>query len=118
VALIVDLPREQRSRLVRGDCDFGNEGEMNALEELEQPYLFKLRPSVGAEKLIQQQWQRDDWIPVGKGWQDCDDELRLMGWSRKRRVVVMRRPRPMDLVVDTPHPSQEGPAAQEPVRAG
>lgn len=108
VALLDDLPKEQRPRLVRGDCAFGNEGDMNALEELEQPYLFKLRQSVGVKKLIKQLWQRDDWSPVGQGWQACEDELRLMGWTRKRRVVVMRRQRPMDLIVEKPTALKRG----------
>jgi hypothetical protein len=108
VALLQDLPREQRPRLVRADCAFGNEGDMNALEELEQPYLFKLRQSVGVKKLIEQQWQRDDWAAVGQGWQACDDELRLMGWTRKRRVVVLRRQRPIDLVVERPGRAKRG----------
>jgi hypothetical protein len=102
VALLESLPPQQRPRLTRGDCAFGNEGDMNALEELGQPYLFKLRQSAGVKKLIKQQWQREDWSPVGQGWQACEDQLRLMGWSRKRRVVVMRRQRPMDLVVEAP----------------
>ncbi|MDP1692358.1 MAG: hypothetical protein Q8L49_10500 [Burkholderiaceae bacterium] len=108
VALLEDLPPEQRPHRVRGDCAFGNEGDMNALEELEQPYLFKLRQSVGVKKPIKQQWQRDDWTAVGQGWQACEDTLRLMGWSRKRRVVVMRRQRPMDLVVETPTQVKRG----------
>ena len=108
VALLEGLPKEQRPRLVRGDCAFGNEGDMNALEELEQPYLFKLRQSVGVKKLIKQHWQRDDWSPVGQGWQACEDELRLMGWTRKRRVVVMRRQRPMDLIVEKPAALKRG----------
>ena len=93
---------------MRGDCAFGNEGDMNALEELGQPYLFKVRQSVGVKKLIKQQWQRDDWTPVGQGWQACDEELRLMGWTRKRRVVVMRRQRPVDLIVQTPTKVKRG----------
>jgi hypothetical protein len=108
VALLEELPKEQRPRLVRGDCAFGNEGDMNALEALEQPYLFKLRQSVGVKKLIKQQWQRDDWAAVGQGWQACDDELRLMGWTRKRRVIVMRRQRPADLVVEKPAQAKRG----------
>ncbi len=100
VALLEGLSKEQRPRLVRGDCAFGNEGDMSALEALEQPYLFKLRQSAGVKKLIKQQWQRDDWSPVGQGWQACEDKLRLMGWSRQRRVIVMRRERPIDLVVE------------------
>ena len=79
VALLEDLPQKRRPRLVSGDCAFGNEDAINALEEMGQPYLFKLRQSVGLKKLIQQRWQRDDWTAVGQGWQDCDDGLRLMG---------------------------------------
>ena len=69
VALLKGLPPEQRPQLVQGwgDCALGNEGDMNALEELGQPYLFKLRQSVGVNKLIKQQWQRDDRSPVGQG---------------------------------------------------
>ena len=69
VALLKGLPPEQRPQLVQGwgDCALGNEGAMNALEELGQPYLFKLRQSVGVNKLIKQQWQRDDCSPVGQG---------------------------------------------------
>ena len=107
VALLEGLPQEQRPRLVRGDCAFGNEGDMNALEELGQPYLFKLRQSVGVKKLIKQQWQRDDWTPVGQGWQACDEELRLMGWTRKRRVVVMRRQRP-EILLSRRQPKSNG----------
>lgn len=108
VALLEGLAQAQRPRLVRGDCAFGNEGDMNALEALGQPYLFKLRQSVGVKKLIKQQWQRDDWSPMGQGWQGCEDELRLMGWSRKRRVVVMRRQRPLDLIVEQPMQPKRG----------
>ena len=114
VALLEGLPPEQRPQLVRGDCAFGNEGDMNALEELGQPYLFKLRQSVGVKKLIKQQWQRDDWSPVGQGWQACEDELRLMGWSRKRRVVVMRRQRPMDCPDDRAQVKRGRPRKENP----
>lgn len=101
VALLESLPAERKPRLVRGDCAFGNEGDMNALEQLGQPYLFKLRQSLGVKQLIRRQWSRADWVAVGQGWQACEDKLRLMGWSRQRRVIVMRRERPIDLVVET-----------------
>src|SRR5207237_9861740 len=35
---------------------------------------------------------RDDWAPAGGGWQGWSSGLQLRGWSRKRRVVVLRRP--------------------------
>jgi hypothetical protein len=39
------LSPEQRPKLVRGDCGFGNEPFIAELEEDKQPYLFKLKRS-------------------------------------------------------------------------
>jgi hypothetical protein len=100
LALLEGLPQEQRPKLVRGDCAFGSEGEMSALEAIHQPYLFKLRQSAGVKKLVQRQWSRRDWCPVGQGWDACEDTLLLTGWSQRRRVIVMRRVRKSDLIVE------------------
>ncbi len=99
-ALIESLPANERPQLVRGDSAYGSEGEMVQLEELKQPYLFKLRQTSGVKQLIKRQWQRQDWSPMGQGWQGCEDQLRLSGWSTKRRVIVMRRERKIDLVLE------------------
>jgi hypothetical protein len=100
MALLEELPQAQRPRLVRGDCAFGSEGEMSALEAIGQPYLFKLRQSAGVKTLVKRQWRRSDWCPVGQGWDACEDTLLLTGWSQRRRVIVMRRVRKMDLLVE------------------
>ena len=100
VALLEGMPAQSRPRLVGGDCAFGSEGEMSALEAIGQPYLFKLRQSAGVEKLAQRQWARRDWCDVGQGWQACEDVLSLTGWSQQRRVIVMRRVRKLDLIVE------------------
>jgi hypothetical protein len=99
-ALIESLPADERPQLVRGDSAFGSEGEMVQLEELNQPYLFKLRQTAGVKQLIKRQWQRQDWSAMGQGWQGCEDVLRLSGWSAKRRVIVMRRELKTDLVLE------------------
>ena len=39
------LPPAKKPRLVRGDNGYGTDGLMSALEEREQPYLFKLKLS-------------------------------------------------------------------------
>lgn len=106
INLLQSLPQEQRPRLVRGDCAFGSEGEMSALEDVEQPYLFKLRQSAGVKKLVQRQWGRRDWCMVGQGWEACEDQLELTGWTRRRRVIVMRRVRKLDLVVQARRPGR------------
>jgi hypothetical protein len=90
-ALLEGLRPEHRPVLVRGDNAFGNEGVMADLEALEQPYLFKLRQSAGVKRLIERQWSRRDWQPVSQGFDAVEAQLRLSGWSRTRRVVVLRR---------------------------
>ena len=101
VALLEDMPKDQRPQLVRGDSAFGVEGEMAALETLEQPYLFKLRQSPGVKLLLKRQWRKADWVDAGQGWCASEDTLRLSGWSKERRVIVMRRPVKVNLALET-----------------
>ena len=106
MALLQGLPQAQRPKLVRGDCAYGSEGEMSALEDIDQPYLFKLRQSAGVKKLVQRQWRRRDWCNLGQGWDACEDDLLLTGWTRRRRVIVMRRVRKADLIVELKRPGR------------
>lgn len=89
--VLESLPPEKRPRLVRGDNAFGNDPVMAEMEALEQDYLFKLRQTAGVKRLIERQWSRQDWQNVGQGFDAVEAMLRLSGWSRARRVVVMRR---------------------------
>jgi hypothetical protein len=50
IGVLEKLTPQQRPALVRGDCGFGNEPFIAELEERAQPYLFKLRQSVGVKK--------------------------------------------------------------------
>ena len=100
LALLEGMPEHQRPKRVRGDCAFGSEGEMSALEAIGPPYLFKLRQSAGVKKRVQRQWTRRDWRSVGQGWDACEDVLRLTGWTGARRVIVMRRVRKLDLIIE------------------
>ena len=54
-------------------------------------YLFKLRLTKGARQLAERLAGRDGWEDAGQGWWGIEAELRLHGWSRTRRVVVLRR---------------------------
>lgn len=85
------LPRQAWPKFLRGDCGFGNEGMMRDAEEHGLPYLFKLRQSKKVKRLIAEAFERDDWVPAGQHWEGVEDELRLAGWSKKRRVIVLRR---------------------------
>jgi hypothetical protein len=87
------LPTTHRPRLLRGDCAFGNEHFMTECESPEhlQPYLFRLRQSPGCRRLMEHLSRRGGWKECGGGWQGLEAPLALEGWSRKRRVIVLRR---------------------------
>lgn len=86
------LPVGARPTFLRGDCDWGNESVMKQAEERDLRYLFKLRKSAKVKKLLEEDlfWHRD-WDRVGQGWEGVETNLQLMGWTRSRRVIVLRR---------------------------
>ncbi len=70
-------------------------------------YLFKLRMTAKVKKLIERLMRGADWTDAGQGWQGAEAPLRLSGWSRARRAVVLRRRINKDLaVVDQSDPEQ------------
>jgi len=77
--------------LLRGDKDWGNEGVMREAERRGQAYLFKLRLTKGVKRVIERAMRDDDWHDAGAGWQGKHGKIRLIGWSRERRVVLLRR---------------------------
>ena len=79
---------------LRGDCHWGTENAMAGAEARDLRYLFKLKQSPNVKKLIGQIFSREDWEAAGQKWEGRTDELRLIGWSKTRRVVVLRRPLP------------------------
>lgn len=107
---------EERSRplFIRGDCHWGTEKAMVGAEERELQYLFKLKQSTNVKRLIGQIFQQEGWVEAGQQWQGRDEELRLTGWSKTRRVVVLRRPlrsKPAEEgeTVDPPKPKRKAP---------
>ena len=84
--------RRRRPALVRGDSGYGNEGVLVELESHEQPYLLRLRQTKNVQRLVARQFARDDWSrPDTQGSQMVEAQLQLQGWSRKRRVIVVRQ---------------------------
>src|SRR6516165_7720420 len=70
--------------LLRGDSDWGS-------ERRGQPYLFKLRLRRGVKRVLERAMREGDWHNAGAGWQGKWGEVRLLGWGRQRRVVLLRR---------------------------
>ena len=65
---------------------------MLELESRKQPYLLRLRQTANVQRLVKRQFERQDWSrPDAQGCQVVEDELQLHGWSKKRRVVVIRQ---------------------------
>jgi hypothetical protein len=106
-ALLGRLPREHWPALIRGDRDWGTEANMQAAEQAGLPYLFKLRLTPNTRKLVERLMLDSHWLTAGQGWQAAESKLRLTGWSRARRVVVLRRQIRKDLAVLSQ--SQPGP---------
>ena len=89
---LLDELGDKRPALVRGDSGYGNEGILVELESRQQPYLLRLRQTKNVQRLVAQQFARDDWSrPDNQGCQMVEAQLQLHGWSKKRRVVIVRQ---------------------------
>ena len=99
------LTPAHKPRLVRGDCGFGNEATLALVESHGIDYLFRLRQTANVKKLIARCFFKDSWVNAGCGYEAfevnpdptvfsaarTDSTLKLSGWSRSRRVVILRR---------------------------
>jgi hypothetical protein len=105
--LLHRLGRAHWPAFIRGDKDWGTEANMARAEQEGIEYLFKLRLTSGVKKLLERLMRDTDWQEAGQGWQGAESSLRLSGWSRHRRVVVLRRRLSKQLaVVDKANPEQ------------
>lgn len=95
-----------RPYLMRFDCGFGNEDFLLSCEERLQKYLGRLRQTKGVKKLIRALEGQGGWQNAGKGWEGKESQLRLHGWSKARRVIVLRRrtepAKPLELEAGVP----------------
>ncbi len=94
MARLLDELGDKAPALVRGDCGYGNEDIIDVCEQRDLRYLLRLRKTANVKRLIERLFRREDWTratDASQGWQAIEDELRLSGWSKARRVVVLRR---------------------------
>lgn len=85
------LPHESRPALIRGDIFLGNEGFLREAESRNAHYLTKLRLTANVKRLIGKMLLGAEWVDAGHGYQGAEAELKLLGWTRSRRVIVTRR---------------------------
>lgn len=89
--LVDSFSPTERPTLLRFDSNFGNEPIMREAEQRRLHYLSKLRMTNGVKRAVERAMQTEDWQDAGAGWQGKEGELRLQGWGRQRRVVILRR---------------------------
>jgi hypothetical protein len=89
---LLDELADKRPALVRGDSGYGNEGILLELEQRDQRYLLRLRQTANVKRLVAMAFARTDWSrPDVQGCQMIEGQVRLHGWSRTRRVVIVRQ---------------------------
>ncbi|UHD16689.1 transposase [Thiocapsa bogorovii] len=97
--LLARLPRAHWPLCIRGDRDWGTQANMARAEQEGIPYLFKLRMTSKVKQTVERLMRDAEWCDAGQGWQGAETTLRLSGWSRARRAVVLRRRIKADLAV-------------------
>ena len=72
---------------------------MREAEQRGLAYLFKLRLTANVKRMIERLSTQREWTNAGQGWQAKESLLRLEGWSRQRRVIILRRRVKGDLAI-------------------
>ena len=85
------LGQSQWPTLLRGDLSWGVEPVMSRAEQEGLAYLFRLRMTANVKRALTKMMEERAWEDAGQGWQGKETQLRLMGWSRQRRVILLRR---------------------------
>jgi hypothetical protein len=98
-ALLDHLGPGRRPTLLRGDKSWGIEAVMARAEQESLAYLFRLRMTANVKKSLERAMRQSDWKDAGQGWQGKETSLRLDGWSRQRRIILLRRRLGRDLAV-------------------
>ena len=107
------LPENQnenccRPALLRGDKSWGIERVMAQAEQNDLKYLFRLRMTANVRRSLDRAMRYSDWADAERGWQGKETTLRLVGWSRQRRIILLRRKLGRDLAItDRTNPAQK-----------
>jgi Transposase DDE domain group 1 len=98
-ALLDHLGPARRPALLRGDKSWGIEPVMARAERETLGYLLRLRMTQNVRRSMERAMRQSDWADAGQGWQGKETMLRLVGWSRQRRVILLRRKLGRDLAI-------------------
>ena len=98
-ALLDHLGPGRQPTLLRGDKSWGIEPVMARAERDDLAYLFRLRMTANVKRSLERAMRQSDWKDAGQGWQGKQTSLRLVGWSRQRRIILLRRKLGRDLAI-------------------
>jgi len=90
-ALLERIGRDRWPQFIRGDAGIASNAVMRACEARGLAYLFKLRVTKNVRIALERAMSEGFWLSAGAGWQGKEVQLKLMGWKRSRRVVLLRR---------------------------
>jgi Transposase DDE domain group 1 len=90
-ALLERIGKDRWPRMLRADKGFCSDALMARCEAEGLPYLLRLRLTKNVKRAIERMADRGDWSDAGQGWQGIDTTLKLTGWTRARRIVLLRR---------------------------
>jgi hypothetical protein len=97
--LLDHLGPARRPALLRGDKSWGIERVMARAEQQELAYLFRLRMTANVRRTLDRAMQHAVWVDAGQGWRGKKTTLRLVGWSRQRWIILLRRKLGRDLAI-------------------
>jgi len=63
---------------------------MREAEARELPFLLKPRLTANVKRMIEKLASWRERVDAGQGFEAAESEVRLVGWSRQRRVIVLR----------------------------
>jgi hypothetical protein len=108
MSLLNRLPDTGKPQFIRGDCDWGTDKVMSEMEQAGYHYLFKMKKTVCVKELINHHHDKGQWSDFKAGWEAKEASLRLTGWKKKRRVVLVRRQLKKDHEVVLEYNTQDG----------
>ena len=97
--LLERLPKTCWPEFVRGDCDWGTDGVMTALEQAGCDYLFKMKKTANVKKAFYHAHCSGGWTRYDRYWEGKESELKLDGWVKPRRIIIVRRRLPGDALL-------------------
>lgn len=101
MSFLKNLPKDNWPKFIRGDNNFGTDGIMREAEAMKVDYLFKLRQTKNVKKLINYCMLTHEWVYAGQGWEGIESQIKLVGWERSRRVVILRKKVPQEVGILT-----------------